>query len=114
HLVRAAASSGLDRTERDRARRAALDTAAAHGVVAVHECAGPEIAGREDLRELLAFEHGVAVRAYWGEAVRTAEQARELLATTGAHALGGDLFVDGSLGSRTAWLREPYADAPGT
>ncbi|WP_040796734.1 amidohydrolase [Nocardia higoensis] len=114
HLVRAAALAGLDRTQRDHARRVALDTAAAHGIVAVHECAGPEISGREDLRELLEFEHGVAVRAYWGEAVRTAEEARELLAATGAHALGGDLFVDGSLGSRTAWLREPYADAPGT
>lgn len=114
HLVRAAALAALDRTQRDHARRAALDAAAAHGIVAVHECAGPEIAGREDLRELLEFEHGVGVRAYWGEAVRTAEQARELIAATGAHALGGDLFVDGSLGSRTAWLREPYADGQGT
>ncbi|WP_067856509.1 amidohydrolase [Nocardia shimofusensis] len=114
HLVRAAALAGLDRARRDRARRAALDAAAAHGIVAVHECAGPEIAGPDDLRELLDFEHGVAVRAYWGEAVRTAGQARELLVATGAHALGGDLFVDGSLGSRTAWLREPYTDAPGT
>ncbi|HLS78445.1 MAG TPA: amidohydrolase family protein [Nocardia sp.] len=114
HLVRAAALAGLDRAQRDRARRAALDAAAAHGVVAVHECAGPDIAGRDDLRELLDVEHDVAVRAYWGEAVGTADQARELLAATGAHALGGDLFVDGSLGSRTAWLREPYADAPGT
>ncbi|MBF6353969.1 amidohydrolase family protein [Nocardia higoensis] len=113
HLARAAALAGLDRAQRDRARRAALDAAAARGIVAVHECGGPDIAGRDDLRELLEFEHGVAVRAYWGEAVRTADEARELLAATGAHALGGDLFVDGSLGSRTAWLREPYADAPG-
>src|SRR5690606_35588180 len=94
--------------------RAALDAAAAHGVVAVHECAGPDIAGRDDLRELLDVEHDVAVRAYWGEAVGTADQTRELLAATGAHARGGDQFVDGSLGSRTAWLRGPYAAAPGT
>ncbi|WP_109530571.1 MULTISPECIES: amidohydrolase [Nocardia] len=110
HLVRATVLAGLDRTRRDDARRAALDAAAAHGVAAVHECAGPEIAGRTDLRELLEFEHGVEVRAYWGEAVRTAEQARELIADLGAHGLAGDLFVDGSLGSHTAWLREPYAD----
>ena len=31
---------------------------------------------------------------------------------TGARGLAGDLFVDGALGSRTAWLHEPYADAP--
>ncbi len=27
--------------------------------------------------------------------------------------LGAKFFLDGTLGSRTAWLREPYADAPG-
>ncbi|MGH3881291.1 MAG: amidohydrolase family protein, partial [Actinophytocola sp.] len=31
-----------------------------------------------------------------------------------ARGLAGDLFVDGALGSRTAALREPYADAPVT
>ncbi len=34
------------------------------------------------------------------------------MASTGARGLAGDLFVDGSLGSRTAWLLEPYHDAP--
>lgn len=67
HLVRTAVLSGLDRAQRDRARKAALDAAAAHGVVAVHECGGPEIAGCTDIRELLEFEHGVEVRAYWGD-----------------------------------------------
>lgn len=113
HLVRQAALSRADRALRDRARAAALDHAAAHGVAEVHECGGPDIAGRADLAELLAFEHGVSVRAYWGEAVTDPEQARALVAELGVHALGGDLFVDGSLGSRTARLRDPYADAPG-
>jgi predicted amidohydrolase YtcJ len=113
HRVRAVALAELTRAQRDSARQAALDGAAAHGIVAVHECAGPEISGRDDIRELLAFEHGVAVRAYWGEAVRTAEQARALVDELGVHALGGDLFVDGSLGSHTALLRAPYADAAG-
>lgn len=113
HLVRAAARARIGRAQRDAARRAALDTAAAHGVVAVHECAGPDIEGENDLRELLEFEHGVQVRAYWGQAVSTADEARALLAELGAHGLAGDLFADGSLGSHTAWLRDPYADAPG-
>ncbi|MQY27939.1 amidohydrolase [Nocardia aurantia] len=110
HLVRAAALGSLDRSRRDRARRVALDHAAAHGVVAVHECAGPEISGRADVTELLGFEHGVEVRAYWGEAVRDAGEARDLVRDLGVHGLAGDLFVDGSLGSHTAWLRAPYAD----
>ncbi|WP_019925934.1 amidohydrolase [Nocardia sp. BMG111209] len=110
HLVRAAALGSLDRADRDRARSVALDHAAAHGVVAVHECAGPEISGRADVTELLGFDHGVEVRAYWGEAVRSADRARELVRELGVHGLAGDLFVDGSLGSHTAWLRAPYTD----
>lgn len=49
---------------------------------------------------------------YWGEAVTTAAQARTLIERTGARGLAGDLFIDGALGSRTAWLHEPYLDAP--
>ncbi|MFC3962648.1 amidohydrolase [Nocardia jiangsuensis] len=113
HLVRTAALERADRALRDRARTAALDSAAAHGVAEVHECGGPEIAGRTDLAELLAFSHGVSVRAYWGEAVHDEDEARALVAELGVHALGGDLFVDGSLGSRTALLRAPYADGGG-
>lgn len=113
HRVRTVALAELGRKQRDRARTAALDAAAAHGIVAVHECAGPDISGRDDVRELLAFEHGVEVRAYWGEAVRTADEAKALIAELGVAALGGDLFVDGSLGSHTALLRDPYADADG-
>lgn len=114
HRVRAVALAGLTRAQRDSARAAALDTAAAHGVVAVHECAGPEISGRADVLELLAFSHGVAVRAYWGEAVGSADEAKALVAELGVHALGGDLFVDGSIGSHTACLHASYADASHT
>ncbi|MBY8863836.1 amidohydrolase family protein [Nocardia sp. CA2R105] len=110
HLARSAVLDRLDRSQRDRARRAALDHAAANGVVAVHECAGPQISGPDDVTELLAFEHGVEVRAYWGAAVRTADEARTLVKELGVHGLAGDLFVDGSLGSHTAWLHAPYAD----
>ncbi|NKS63344.1 amidohydrolase family protein [Rhodococcus hoagii] len=113
HLVRDRARALLTETQRASARRAALDHCAARGVVAVHECGGPAIGGLTDFRELLALTHGVEVRGYWGEAVTTAEEATELLARTGAHALGGDLFVDGALGSRTAALVEPYHDCAG-
>lgn len=114
HLVRAQARRLLTVSQRDEARRAALDAAAAAGVVAVHECAGPDIGGAEDWAELRAGSHGVEVIGYWGEPVSTAAQARALLDATGARGLAGDLFVDGALGSRTAWLHAPYADAPDT
>lgn len=43
-----------------------------------------------------------------------ADASTPTLATTGAYGLSGDLFVDGALGSRTAWFSQPYADDPGT
>lgn len=115
HLVRAAARGLLTAEQRAAARTAALDAAAAAGIAAVHECAGPDIGGLDDWRELRALSeagHGVEVVGYWGEPVSSAARARELLDDTGARGLGGDVFVDGSLGSRTAWLQQPYADAP--
>jgi predicted amidohydrolase YtcJ len=113
HLVRAEARRLLTPAQRAEARRAALGAAAAAGIVAVHECAGPDIGGTEDWDELRGTRHGVEVVGYWGEAVSTPAQARALIDATGARGLAGDLFVDGALGSRTAWLCEPYADAPG-
>jgi predicted amidohydrolase YtcJ len=110
HLVRAAARDLLTDAQRAQARLAALNAAAANGIVAVHECAGPEIGGLDDWRELCAVHHGVQVTGYWGEAVTTPAQARALVADIGAAGLAGDLFVDGAIGSRTAWLHEPYAD----
>lgn len=116
HRVRATARGLLTAEQRAAARTAALAGAAAAGVVAVHECAGPQIGGRDDWCELRTLADTTApqvqVFGYWGEAVTSAGQARELLADTGARGLAGDLFVDGALGSHTAWLREPYADAP--
>lgn len=112
HRARAAARELLTPAQRRAAQLSALDAAAGHGIVAVHECGGPDIGGLDDWQALHALEHGVEVTGYWGEAVQSAEQARALIAATGAAGLAGDLFVDGALGSRTAWLHEPYADAP--
>lgn len=111
HRARAAARALLTADQRARARAAALDAAAAHGIVAVHECAGPDIGGLDDWLEIRDTVHPVEVVGYWGEAVTSADEAVALQDLTGAHGLAGDLFVDGALGSHTAWLRQPYADA---
>ncbi|MFI1023844.1 amidohydrolase [Streptomyces olivaceus] len=108
HAVRAAALGAVTPAQREEAQRAALAHAASLGIGTVHECAGPEISAEDDLTGLLrlsAGEPGPRVVGYWAE--RDVDKAREL----GAVGAAGDLFVDGSLGSHTACLHQPYADA---
>src|SRR5690349_19381202 len=70
HLARAAARELLTPDQRRTAQLAALDAAAGHGIVAVHECGGPDIGGLADWHALHALEHGVQVTGYWGETVQ--------------------------------------------
>ncbi|WP_328441602.1 amidohydrolase [Streptomyces sp. NBC_00444] len=108
HAVRAAAFAAVTPAQRTEAQRAALAHAASVGIGSVHECAGPDISSEDDFTGLLrlaAEEPGPRVVGYWAE--QDVEKAREL----GAVGAAGDLFVDGSLGSHTACLHEPYADA---
>ena len=114
HHARRVARESITPGQRRAAQQAFLAQAAARGIAVVHECAGPDISGIADLADLLAADHGVEVVGYWGEAVSTPDQAQELVTATGAHGLAGDLCCDGALGSRTAALRTPYADDPGT
>ncbi|MCX5202637.1 amidohydrolase family protein [Streptomyces sp. NBC_00237] len=116
HAVRAAAHGAISPAQRADAQRAALAHAASLGIGTVHECAGPEISSEDDLIGLLklaADVPGPRVFGYWAEQVahaKDAQRVREL----GAVGAAGDLFVDGSLGSHTACLHQPYADAPHT
>ncbi|UFQ14456.1 MULTISPECIES: amidohydrolase [Streptomyces] len=114
HGVRAAALAAVTPRQRAEAQRAALRRAASLGIGSVHECAGPEISDEDDFTGLLrlaAEEAGPRVIGYWAEQGREGvARAREL----GALGAAGDLFVDGALGSHTACLHEPYADAAHT
>jgi hypothetical protein len=56
---------------------------------------------------------GPQTLGYWAQLVSDEQEAREAVAERGAHGLAGDLNIDGSIGSRTAHLREPYADCDG-
>ena len=112
HHVRRAAREALSTQQRREAQLAFLRHAASQGVACVHECAGPDISGADDLTSLLELsgQGGLPeVIGYWGE-LGALEQARQL----GVRGLAGDLFVDGAIGSRTAALRESYADDPTT
>ncbi|WP_330329358.1 amidohydrolase [Streptomyces sp. NBC_00536] len=111
HVVRAAALAAVTPVQRAEAQRAALDHALSLGIGSVHECGGPGISSPEDFHDLLNLARersGPRVFGYWAD--RDLELAREL----GAVGAAGDLFVDGALGSHTACLHTPYADAAHT
>jgi predicted amidohydrolase YtcJ len=98
----------------------ALQEAAENGYVAVAEMAAPHISGVADLRLAAGWNTDAAegavpeVLPYWGQLATSEEHARELLDGLGVpvRGLAGDLNIDGSLGSRTAALRDDYTDAP--
>ena len=106
HHIRAVAKDAIPVEQRRAAQRAFLAHAASKGVAAVHECAGPDISSVEDLADLLMMIEGPQVVGYWG--------AFEPIEGLPVQGLAGDLFVDGAIGSRTAALHRPYADAPDT
>jgi predicted amidohydrolase YtcJ len=110
HVVRRHLTEQLPGGLREAAQRATRQLAVERGVVALHEAAGPDINGADDLvalRALAAAGAGPDLVAYWGRAGGAAESTR-----LGADGAAGDLFVDGTLGSRTALLTRPYADDP--
>jgi predicted amidohydrolase YtcJ len=112
HAARRASRAGVGPAEREALQRAALQAAAAAGIGQVHEIGAPHVSGENDLALLLEWTRDARVPRvvpYWGElgGIATAQRL-------GARGCAGDLCVDGSLGSHTAALREPYDDSPGT
>ena len=97
---------------------AALELAARTGVTSVQTDAPPS---DFEIYEALLREGRLTARVYgWVEL--TMDNVRDL-STRGAQAPFGDAwlrrgllkeYADGTLGSRTAWMLEPYADDPGT
>ena len=100
----------------DRALQAAARHALERGVTQVHDMAGWE--SLETYRRAEARGE-LPLRIYSVVPVSTWERLRDFVAANGR---GDDLlwwgglkgFVDGSLGSTTAWFHAPYDDAPGT
>ena len=121
HGARDATRGAIGAGHREHLQRMALGQAAAAGVAVVHEMSAPHIAPPDDLPALvrLAADPDLPdVVAYHGELVADVEQACALLSRFQAQGvslagLGGDLCVDGSVGSRTAAFLDDYADAPG-
>lgn len=108
HAVRRVTAMLEGAEERSAALLRALRFAASRGIAAVHELNAPHISPFEDfelLRQLQGAEPLPQVVPYWGELLGGDAHDDSLLG------FAGDLCVDGSIGSRTAGLREPYNDA---
>ena len=105
HAARIAAFEHVSIEQRIAAIRAFRAHAASRGVVAMHECSGPIIAGLADVAALAALAHepGPEIVLYWGDSTSPVD-----IHVAG---LAGDYFVDGSFGSRTALLTQDYTDA---
>ncbi|SFF46483.1 amidohydrolase [Blastococcus tunisiensis] len=116
HAVRQAAYGAVDPVQRRRAQQATLVAAAGLGIGSLHEMAGPEVSGADDLAALLALageEPGPRVLGYWGELAERG--GLEVVRALGLAGAGGDLFCDGAFGSHTAALGNgPYTDRPET
>lgn len=109
HACRRAAQEAVTPRQRRAAQSATLARAAAAGIGSVHEMAGPDVSSAADLAALLdlaATEPAPEVIGYWADLGDVATGTR-----LGLPGGAGDLFLDGTIGSRTAALRSPYADA---
>src|SRR6266536_1533108 len=84
----------------------ALALAARRGVVCVHEMGGPDVSSRRDFELLLGRLDALPLQVvcYWGAFDLEYVVGRKL------SQVGGDLFLDGSLGSHSAALSTPYHD----
>jgi hypothetical protein len=115
HAARQAAFGAVDAAQRRAAQRATLDAAARLGIGTVHEMAGPEVSGVDDLAGLLSLAEersGPRVVGYWGELAERG--GLDVVRQLGLAGAGGDLFCDGAFGSHTAALSCPYSDRPET
>jgi predicted amidohydrolase YtcJ len=98
--------AGVDAHERQDLQLQAASMAASRGVTTVHEMSMPHWSGDDDLRVLLAHRSRLPVDVV--PVVATTDLATAI--GNGLGSIGGDLPVDGSIGARTAWMHEPYAD----
>lgn len=106
HHARAAVQRLLSPEDRRESVELALAAAARQGIGAVHEIGAPHLSLPEDFAVIEKLEGLPLVFGYWGElgGVDTA-------AGLGCAGAAGDLCADGAIGSHTAALLAPYADA---
>jgi predicted amidohydrolase YtcJ len=109
HGARQAAFRLVPASAREDAIRLALRRAAGNGIGVVHELGAPHLSPAEDFATIRRLrEQGAMPRVvgYWGQL-----DGLELALELGCAGAAGDLCADGAIGSRTAAMQAPYADA---
>ncbi|MGI9202930.1 MAG: amidohydrolase [Woeseiaceae bacterium] len=103
----------------EREARAAMQHVAANGVTSVHDMPADEISGWESIATYRRIEKAgeLITRIYAAVPLRGWERLRDEIASRGTGSewvrIGGlKGFMDGSLGSHTAAMLEPFTDAP--
>lgn len=97
-------------TEIEGAQLRAAMLAASRGVTCVHEMAIPDKRGRRDVEVLLSRRQDLP----FDLVVYIADRDIPWIMDLGLQTIGGDLFLDGSIGARSAALLAPYADGEGS
>ncbi|HEX2058139.1 MAG TPA: amidohydrolase family protein [Actinomycetota bacterium] len=100
--------ASLPRTQQRDAIRAAVDLAYSKGVTCVHEMFVVEWRGWASLDVFQEAVADAALEIVLYVATDDVDRVREM----GLPRIGGDYFLDGSFGSHTAWLSEPYSSPP--
>lgn len=114
HAARDAFNAAVSPADRRHHIDLAMRAASEAGIGLVHEHGAPHLSCADDLADVIAAGEsgtGPEVVPYWGELVGDEAGARELAGRLAVRGLAGDLCADGSVGSRTAHLRAPYADS---
>jgi predicted amidohydrolase YtcJ len=109
HVAREAMFRLVPPSAREAAILEALTIAAGQGIGMVHELGAPHLSPPQDfdtIGKVRAATPLPEVVGYWG-----ALDGLDLAAELGCVGAGGDLCVDGAIGSRTAAMHAPYVDA---
>jgi len=106
-VVREHAYASMSEQTRASYISAAIEGFLSNGITEIHEMAGPRISSVIDAKHVsnLSSQTGIKSELWWGEL-----NGHEIAVDLGATGCGGDLFIDGSFGSRTALLKNGYLD----
>lgn len=88
--------------------RTAVDLAYSKGIARIHEMFVVEWRGWKSLETFMEAVSETALHVSPFVGTMDVERVKE----TGLPRIGGDLFLDGSFGSHTAWMSEPYLSTP--
>jgi predicted amidohydrolase YtcJ len=100
--------ANLGEDEQRHALTEAVRRAYAKGIASVHEMFVVEWRGWSSLELLLEVVSAAALEVVPYVATTDIARVQEI----GLRQIGGDLFLDGSFGSHTAWLSQPYESKP--